>query len=80
MNILLFLLIGLAAGFIAEKVTGAPMGLLANLILGIAGAFIGGFLLGPLGLAARGLVGSFMTATVGALVLLLIVGLVQRKT
>jgi uncharacterized membrane protein YeaQ/YmgE (transglycosylase-associated protein family) len=75
MNVLLFLLIGAAAGFIAEKVTGSPMGLLANLIVGV----VGGFLFGLLGLAARGLVGSFVTATVGAVVLLFLVGLVQRK-
>jgi uncharacterized membrane protein YeaQ/YmgE (transglycosylase-associated protein family) len=78
-NTLLFLLVGLAAGFIAEKVTGSTMGLLANLIIGVGGAFTGGFLFGPLGLAARGLFGSLVTATVGALVLLFLVGLLQRK-
>ena len=52
-----------AAGFIAEKVTGSPMGLVANLIIGVVGAFVGGFLFGLLGLAARGLIGSLVTAT-----------------
>jgi uncharacterized membrane protein YeaQ/YmgE (transglycosylase-associated protein family) len=80
MNILLFLLTGLLAGFFAEKVTGSSMGRLANLSVGVAGAFIGGFLFGPLGLAARGLVGSLVTTTVGAIALLLVVGFIQRKT
>lgn len=80
MNILLFLIIGVLAGFLAEKATKTSMGLLANLIVGVLGAMIGGFLFGLLGLAARGLVGSLITATVGAMVLLLIVGFFQRTT
>jgi uncharacterized membrane protein YeaQ/YmgE (transglycosylase-associated protein family) len=80
MNIVLFLLVGLAAGAVAEKVTGAPMGLLATLTVGVAGAFVGGFLFGLAGLAARGLFGSLLTATAGAVLLLLAVGLVHRKS
>ncbi|GEQ97953.1 hypothetical protein JCM17844_15900 [Iodidimonas gelatinilytica] len=71
MSLLYFLLIGLAAGFIAGKVMrGAGFGLLGNLLVGIVGALIGGFLFGLLGLHAYGLIGNLVTATLGAIILL----------
>ena len=66
-----FLLIGLAAGWIAGQVTkGKSFGLVNDLIVGVIGAILGGVLFSLLGLAATGLIGSLITATVGAIVFL----------
>lgn len=74
MGLLWFLLIGAAAGWIANQLMDRDRsGLLGNLGLGIVGAMIGGPLLGLLGLRAGGLVGSLVTATIGAVVLIWIV-------
>ncbi|MCV6592701.1 MAG: GlsB/YeaQ/YmgE family stress response membrane protein [Silicimonas sp.] len=70
MGLILFLLIGLAAGWLAGKIMQSERGLLANLGIGVAGAFIGGFLGRLLGLAATGLLGSLIVATLGAVIFL----------
>ncbi|KAB2923602.1 MAG: GlsB/YeaQ/YmgE family stress response membrane protein [Candidatus Contendobacter sp.] len=57
---------------------GRGFGLLGNIIVGIIGAVVGGFLFGTLGLAAGGLIGSIGTATVGAVVLLFLIGLIKK--
>ena len=51
---------------------------LIRLVVGIIGAVVGGFLFGVLGLAAGGLIGSIVTATVGAVVLLFLIGLIKK--
>jgi uncharacterized membrane protein YeaQ/YmgE (transglycosylase-associated protein family) len=64
-------LIGLAAGWLASQIMkGGGSSLLTDLIMGVIGSILGGFLFGVLGLAASGLVGSLVTATVGAIVLI----------
>ncbi len=65
-----FLLVGLAAGFIAARVTGENHTLVQNLLTGVAGAFLGGALFWVLGLKATGLIGALVVATVGSVVLL----------
>ena len=57
---------------------GRGFGLLGNMVVGIVGAFLGGFLFGILGLASYGLIGSLVTATVGAVVLLFLISVVKR--
>ncbi|MBS1222023.1 MAG: GlsB/YeaQ/YmgE family stress response rane protein, partial [Proteobacteria bacterium] len=57
---------------------GGGFGLLGNIIVGIIGAVVGGFLFGLLGLAAGGLIGSIVTAVVGAVVLLFLIGLLKK--
>jgi uncharacterized membrane protein YeaQ/YmgE (transglycosylase-associated protein family) len=57
---------------------GKGFGLIGNLIVGVIGAFIGGFVFQQLGIAAGGLIGSLITAVIGAVVLLFIVGLVKK--
>ena len=72
------LVIGLVAGFLAEqivRVRGA--GLIINLVVGVVGAFIGAVLFGFLRLSFHGLIGSLISATLGAVVLLLLLGLVK---
>ncbi len=80
MSLLWFLLIGLAAGWLASTfMKGKGMGLLGNLLVGVIGAFIGGWLLGQLGVTiGGGLVGTLITATIGAIVLLFLVRLIAK--
>jgi uncharacterized membrane protein YeaQ/YmgE (transglycosylase-associated protein family) len=71
MSIIWFLLIGIAAGWLAGQVMrGGGFGLVGDLIVGVVGALLGGFLFGLLGLSADGLIGSLVTATAGAIALL----------
>jgi uncharacterized membrane protein YeaQ/YmgE (transglycosylase-associated protein family) len=71
MDLVYFLLIGLAAGWLGgQLMKGRGFGLLGNLVVGVIGAVLGGFLFQLLGLAATGLLGSLICATVGAVVLL----------
>lgn len=80
MNLIWFLLIGLIAGWIAGQLTkGGGFGPIGNLIVGVAGAVLGGFLFGLLGFTASGLLGSLITAVVGAVVFLFILGLIAKK-
>lgn len=73
MSIVWFLLIGLAAGWLASMITKRDgKGIVSYLIIGIIGALLGGFLFRLLQLAAYGLVGELVTATVGAVILLLV--------
>ncbi len=74
-----FLVIGLLAGWIASKMMrGTSLGLPANLAVGVVGAVIGGYLFRLAGVAVGGFVGSLITAVVGALILLYVVGLLRR--
>ena len=81
MEIIYIILIGIAAGFLAGLLMkGQGFGWLINLLLGIAGSFIGGWLLGELGISlGRGLVGTLISATLGAILLLVIVSLIKGK-
>ena len=79
-NWLWFILIGLAAGFLAGAVVkGHGFGLVGNLVVGVIGALLGGFLFGLLGLVAIGVIGNLISAFVGAVVLLWLLGFVKRK-
>jgi len=72
------LVIGLVAGFLAEQIVrGRGAGLVINLVVGVVGAFIGGVLFGFLKLSFHGLTGPLISATLGAVVLLLLLGLVK---
>lgn len=79
-----WIVIGGLAGWIGSKVMGtdAQMGLLANIIVGIIGGLIGGFLLGLVGVdvAGGGWIFSFLTALLGAVVLLWIVKAVMGRS
>jgi len=64
------LIIGLIAGYIAEKVTASDHGLLTNLLVGIAGSFIGGNLARLLNIEFYGWLGNLIVATIGAVLLI----------
>lgn len=71
MGFIWYIIIGIIAGFLAGKIMrGGGFGLLINLILGILGGVIGGFVFGLFGLSANGLLGSLITSTVGAILVL----------
>lgn len=79
MQFLWFLLIGLAAGWLAGQIMkGGGFGLLGDLIVGVIGALVGGFLFGLLGITATGLIGSLTTATIGAIVLIALLRAIKR--
>jgi uncharacterized membrane protein YeaQ/YmgE (transglycosylase-associated protein family) len=76
-----FLIIGLIAGWLAGKIMkGSGYGLIGDLIIGVIGAMIGGYLFGLLGvsLSSSGLIGSLITAIIGAIVLIYIIGLIKK--
>lgn len=73
------IVIGILAGFIASKlVSGSGKGMLMDLVIGIVGSVLGGWIFTLLGLGAYGLVGQLVMAVVGAVVLLLIVRAIKR--
>ena len=74
------LVVGLLAGWLAGLIVrGSGLGLVGDIAVGIVGAFIGSWLLPQLGIVlGTGLVASVVNATVGAVILLLIIKLVQR--
>ena len=78
-NLIVFLLIGLIAGWLAGRIMrGGGFGLVGDLIVGVIGAFLGGWIFGLLGISAGGNIGLFVTALVGAIVLLFLLRLIKR--
>lgn len=82
MYFLWYLLIGLAAGWLANLIVkGRGSGFIVNLVVGIIGGVLGGWLFSLIGLAPIGTLGSLITAVAGAVVLLWIAAiLTYRKT
>jgi len=71
MSILGWIIIGGLAGWVASLMwKGSGSGLIINILLGIAGAIVGGFVFGLMGMTSKGAWGSFVTAVVGAFLLL----------
>lgn len=80
MNVLLWLVFGAIAGWLAGLLTNKPQGLVGNIVVGVVGAFLGGWLFnqfGGTGVTGFNL-GSLLVAVVGAVVLLVIIGLFRR--
>ena len=69
-GIIMSIIIGGLAGWIAEKVMKFDTGLIMNIVLGIVGAVVGNFLLGLLGIGLGGFVGQLIVAVVGACILI----------
>jgi uncharacterized membrane protein YeaQ/YmgE (transglycosylase-associated protein family) len=68
------IVIGIVAGFLAGKIMrGKGYGVLMDLLLGLVGAVVGGFVFSLLGLHAYGLVGQLVIATAGAVMLIWLV-------
>lgn len=79
MQLLWFILIGLAAGWLAgQLVRGGGFGVIGDIVVGVIGALLGGFLFSTFGVSyGGGLLASLVVATIGAVVLLFLVRLVK---
>jgi uncharacterized membrane protein YeaQ/YmgE (transglycosylase-associated protein family) len=78
-SLLVILLVGLVAGWLAGQIVqDSGFGLFGDIVIGIIGAFIGSWLLPQLGIyLGSGLVAAIINATIGALVLLFLISLVR---
>ena len=79
-SLLVILVVGLIAGWLAGQILrGTGFGLVGDLLIGILGAFVGAWLLPQIGVRlGTGLVAMIANATIGALVILLLIGLARN--
>jgi uncharacterized membrane protein YeaQ/YmgE (transglycosylase-associated protein family) len=78
-GLIYWVVVGLIAGWLAGRVMkGGGYGLLVDIVLGILGAIVGGWVFGLLGLHAGGLIGSIIVAFVGAVILVWITRLLKK--
>jgi uncharacterized membrane protein YeaQ/YmgE (transglycosylase-associated protein family) len=79
-TVLLWIVVGLIAGWLASAVVGGGYGVIGDIIVGIVGAFVGGLIFRALDVGAPfgGLAGTIFVAFIGAVVLLLILRLIRR--
>jgi uncharacterized membrane protein YeaQ/YmgE (transglycosylase-associated protein family) len=79
-TVLWWLIVGLIAGFLASLVMrGGGYGIVGDIVVGLVGAFIGGFLASLVGLGSSGLIGTIIIAFIGACILIAILRLVSRS-
>lgn len=77
--LIIFALVGVVAGFLASLMLGGGRGILAWLISGVLGAFVGGYVLRALNVnlgISNPLVSQIVTATIGALIVILLAGFI----
>ena len=74
------LFIGFLAGWLAERAMNKHHGLLTNILVGIAGSFVGGALAAMLGIQFYGFVGNLVVATAGAVLILWFFGRREQGT
>ncbi|MBO4489096.1 MAG: GlsB/YeaQ/YmgE family stress response membrane protein [Bacteroidales bacterium] len=80
MSIVLYLLLGAVAGWLAGVLMkGGGFGLLWNIIIGIVGGFLGGWLMSLVGIQKGGLLWELIVAVIGAVVLLFVISLFKKK-
>jgi uncharacterized membrane protein YeaQ/YmgE (transglycosylase-associated protein family) len=81
-TLLVWIVIGLIAGWLASAVVGGPFGLIGDIIVGVVGAFIGGLIFNALdiGTPFGGIAGTIFVAFIGAIVLLLALRLIRRAS
>jgi uncharacterized membrane protein YeaQ/YmgE (transglycosylase-associated protein family) len=79
-TILIWAVVGLIAGWLASALVGGPYGVLGDIVVGIVGSFLGGFLFRSMHISApfHGLAQTIFVAFVGAVVLLVILRLIRR--
>jgi uncharacterized membrane protein YeaQ/YmgE (transglycosylase-associated protein family) len=79
---LLWIAIGLVAGWLASAVVGGGFGVIGDIVVGIVGSFVGGFIFSRLriGQPFGGLAGTIFVAFIGAIVLLLILRLIRSAS
>ena len=79
-SLIVLLIVGAIAGWLAGQIVkGYGFGLVGNIVVGVIGAFIGNWLFPQLGLwDLPGIVGIIVSATLGAIILLVVIGLIRR--
>jgi uncharacterized membrane protein YeaQ/YmgE (transglycosylase-associated protein family) len=79
-SLIIFLLVGAIAGWLAGLlVKGYGFGLVGNIVIGIIGAFVAGYLLPAIGVSiGDGFIASIIHATIGAVILLIVLGVLRR--
>jgi uncharacterized membrane protein YeaQ/YmgE (transglycosylase-associated protein family) len=80
MDILTWIIVGLVAGVLASLVVGGGLGIVGDIIVGIVGAFVGGWIFRQMGWSTPfgGLPGTIFVAFIGSVVLLFILRLIRR--
>lgn len=80
-GLLAWIIVGLVAGVLASLVMGGGYGIVGDIIIGIVGAFIGGWLFSTLGVSSPmgGMGGQIFVAFCGAVVLLFLLRLIRRR-
>lgn len=79
-SLFVFLVIGAVAGWLGSAIVKSEnMGLLGNIVIGIIGAFIAGYVLPIVGFEfGDGIIGSILNATIGAIILLVLIRVIKR--
>ena len=79
-TVLLWAVVGLIAGWLASAVVGGGYGVIGDIVIGVVGAFLGGFIFREMHVKVpfTGLPGTIFVAFIGAVVLLLIFRLIRR--
>ena len=78
-ELLWWAIVGLVAGFLAGKVMkGGGFGVVMDIVIGIIGAVLGGWLFGLVGVFPGGMIGSILIAFVGACILLWLVRMIKK--
>ncbi|HPS58725.1 MAG TPA: GlsB/YeaQ/YmgE family stress response membrane protein [Spirochaetota bacterium] len=78
MGIIMLIIVGLAAGYLAGLIwKGGGFGLIGNLLVGVAGSFLGRFLFNLVGFAVYGFIAQIVAAIAGAIVLLWIINKIR---
>ncbi len=81
MDFLVWIIIGVIAGWLAGKIMkGAGFGLVGDLVVGLIGSLLGGWLFHLFGLSGSGFLGSLVTATVGAMAFLTLLRFLKKTT
>ncbi|HPA71436.1 MAG: GlsB/YeaQ/YmgE family stress response membrane protein [Spirochaetes bacterium] len=79
MGLISWIIVGLVAGWLAGLIwKGGGFGLIGNLVVGVVGAILGGWILGILGFSHYGLIGTIITAVIGALILLWVINKIKK--
>lgn len=77
--ILIWILVGAIAGWLAGQIVkGSDFGLVGDIVIGILGAFIGGWLFGGFIVVGSPIIGMILSATLGAVILLVVLRVVRR--
>jgi uncharacterized membrane protein YeaQ/YmgE (transglycosylase-associated protein family) len=81
-DLVTWIIVGLVAGVLASLVAGGGFGIIGDIIIGILGAFVGGWIFRKLGVSSPwgGLGGQIFVAFIGAVVLLFLLRLIRRRT